>query len=124
MPVPVGLPELVVNEIFKIERLYNLDWPEPEFSIFKSAVPNCLLPRLKVFLNLILRFLAPRINKKHCFEEVNYFFRVILSDLKNILLSHSSASPLSLSAKVEKDWPLDYDFKFVTEKIIVTVFSM
>ena len=124
MPVPVGLSELVVNEIFKIERLYNLDWPEPKFSIFKSAVPNCLLPRLKVFLNLILRFLAPRINKKHCFEEVNYFFRVILSDLKNILLSHSSASPLSLSAKVEKDWPLDYDFKFVTEKIIVTVFSM
>ena len=124
MPVPVGFPELVVNEIFKIERLYNLDWPEPEFSIFKSAVSNRLLPRLKVFLNLILRFLAPRINKKHCFEEVNYFFQVILSDLKNILLSHSSASPLSLSAKVEKDWPLDYDFKFVTQKIIVTVFSM
>ena len=124
MPVPVGFPELVVNEIFKIERLYNLEWPEPEFSSFKSAGPNCLLPRLKVFLNLIVRFLAPRINKKHCFEEVNYFFRVILSDLKNILLSHSSASPLSLSAKVEKDWPLDYDFKFVTEKIIVTVFSM
>ena len=124
MPVPVGLPELVVNEIFKIERLYNLNWPEPEFSIFKSAVPNCLEPRLKVFLNLILRFLAPRIYKKHCSEEVNYFFRVILLDLKNILLSHSSASPLSLSARVAKDRPLDYDFKFVTDKIIVTVFSI
>ena len=124
MPVPVGLPELVVNEIFKIDRLYNLNWPEPEFSTFKLAVSNCLEPRVKVFLILILRFLTPRIYKKHCSEEVDYFFRVILLDLKNILLSHSSASPLSLSARVAKDRPLDYDFKFVTDKIIVTVFSI
>jgi len=124
MPVPVGLPELVVNEIFKIERLYNLNWPEPEFSTFKLAVSNCLEPRVKVFLILILRFLTPRIYKKHCSEEVDYLFRVVLLDLKNILLSHSSASPLSLSARVAKDRPLDYDFKFVTDKIIVTVFSI
>ena len=114
MPVPVGLPELVVNEIFKIERLYNLNWSEPEFSTFKLAVPNCLEPRVKVFLNLILRFLAPRIYKKHCSEEVDYFFRVILLDLKNILLSHSSASPLSLSARAAQHLPKYIICRFAT----------